>query len=521
MTTVSCKERDENGANLRSASYYPNELNQYWSNTVLGAVDIMGVAFATSSVTVNNLSVYRKGEYFRKELAVDNSTAPVWTGITVTATGQSTVSGSAAVAPATQEFVYDLDGNLTQDGLWTYYWNGENRLVGMASSESLPDDARKGFDFRYDHQGRRIEKTVYYWDSQEWNYILDYTHRFVYDGWNLIAVLDGDNSPLLSFAWGTDLSGTMQGAGGVGGLLSVTVHSGANAGTYFYCYDGNGNVVALVNAADGTIAARYEYGPFGELLRATGPMAKANPFRFSTKYQDDETDLLYYGVRYLKTSTGGWLSRDPIGEKGGANLYGFAKNDGVNHIDKLGKQFCGYNCMPKDCDGVIDGPIRPTGCDVFATLINMWRSGAGSSYEIPSEVMQDLLGSGRNPNDLQQMKDMLKAQCRNLRPRGALMEHVVFETFTTAGAECEALFLGGHSRKFTGIADCCTGKGQICLDVNDIFDFDEDDPWPTGGTGDKIKWIGSRCFGVIFGIGDTTPTAGVPVHGRICIDIRL
>lgn len=64
---------------------------------------------------------------------------------------------------------------------------------------------------------------------------------------------------------------------------------------------------------------------FGEVIRATGPMAKVNPFRFSTKYQDNETDLLYYGVRYLKTSTGGWLSRDPIGEKGGLNLYGFVK----------------------------------------------------------------------------------------------------------------------------------------------------------------------------------------------------
>ena len=46
--------------------------------------------------------------------------------------------------------------------------------------------------------------------------------------------------------------------------------------------------------------------PFGEVLRATGPMAKANPFRFSTKYQDDETDLLYYGYRYYNASTGRW-----------------------------------------------------------------------------------------------------------------------------------------------------------------------------------------------------------------------
>jgi hypothetical protein len=44
-------------------------------------------------------------------------------------------------------------------------------------------------------------------------------------------------------------------------------------------------VVALVNAATGAIAAQYEYGPFGELIRATGPMARANPFRFSTNYQ--------------------------------------------------------------------------------------------------------------------------------------------------------------------------------------------------------------------------------------------
>jgi hypothetical protein len=44
--------------------------------------------------------------------------------------------------------------------------------------------------------------------------------------------------------------------------------------------------------------ARYEYGPFAEVIRATGPLAKANPFRFSTKHQDDESDLLYYGDRY-------------------------------------------------------------------------------------------------------------------------------------------------------------------------------------------------------------------------------
>jgi RHS repeat-associated protein len=70
-------------------------------------------------------------------------------------------------------------------------------------------------------------------------------------------------------------------------------------------------------------------GPFGELLRATGPIVRANPFRFSTKYQDDETDLLCYGYRYYNPSTGRWLSKDPLEEMGGLNLYCMTKNNAV------------------------------------------------------------------------------------------------------------------------------------------------------------------------------------------------
>jgi len=104
-------------------------------------------------------------------------------------------------------------------------------------------------------------------------------------------------------------------------------------------------------------------GPFGEVIRATGPMAKANPFRFSTKYQDDETDLLYYGYRYYNASTGRWISRDPIGEVGfhvqtrgaptkgisenliigniGENSYLFVRNDPLTTYDFLGLACCG------------------------------------------------------------------------------------------------------------------------------------------------------------------------------------
>jgi RHS repeat-associated protein len=248
--------------------------------------------------------------------------------------GKKYWSDGTPVAGQQFEYAFDADGNLVQDGLWIYTWDAENRLVSMQSVSTVPAAAKRKLDFVYDHQGRRTQKVVSTWNGSA--YVPQSTNRFVYDGWNLAVTLASDLSPLASFTWGLDLSGSPQGAGGVGGLLWMTIPSGPNAGTYFYAYDGNGKVVALVNAADGSVAARYEYGPFGELLRATGPTARANPFRFSTKYQDEETGLFYYGYRYYDPSGGRWPSRDPIEEDGGHNLYGFVGNSPVNLVDVLG-----------------------------------------------------------------------------------------------------------------------------------------------------------------------------------------
>ncbi|MEI2725050.1 MAG: RHS repeat-associated core domain-containing protein [Verrucomicrobiota bacterium] len=125
----------------------------------------------------------------------------------------------------------------------------------------------------------------------------------------------------------------LQGAGGVGGLLAV---NDAVNGVHFSAYDGNGNVAALVKATDGTVSATYEYGPFGELLRGTGLMTKSNPFRFSTKFHDDESDQLYYGYLSYNPTTGRWPNRDPLGERGGENLYANCRNDVINSVDWLG-----------------------------------------------------------------------------------------------------------------------------------------------------------------------------------------
>lgn len=324
---------NQTGTGLRSFSYTPNSLNQYTSRTVPDAVDILGTAPIGSPVTVNGQAAVRQANYFWREVPVPGADLRVLSttiGNTV-GTATTTKTGWLVVPPATETYHYDLDGNLTQDGHWNYTWDGENRLVRMQARAGTPAQADQRLEFSYDVFGRRIEKRVY--DSGG---NLTSQRKFVYDGWNVVAVLDGANALLQSYVWGNDLSGSRQGAGGVGGLLLVKDYQPATQGAYCYCYDGNGNVTALVNADNGAVAARYEYGPFGELLRATGPMALVNPFRFSTKWQDEETGFLYYGYRYYDPTAGRWASRDPIEENGGLNLNGFVQNSPMSFVDVAG-----------------------------------------------------------------------------------------------------------------------------------------------------------------------------------------
>ncbi len=106
--------------------------------------------------------------------------------------------------------------------------------------------------------------------------------------------------------------------------------------TYTYTYDGNGNVVDVMDD-EGTSVAHYEYDPFGRTISSSGTFAEENRWRFSTKSLD-ESGLYYYGYRYYSPELGRWPSRDPIGEDGGLNLYGFVGNMVICRIDAYGLQ---------------------------------------------------------------------------------------------------------------------------------------------------------------------------------------
>ena len=152
----------------------------------------------------------------------------------------------------------------------------------------------------------------------------------------MLAELRSDGTVERANTWGLDLSGSEQGAGGVGGALLVSIPDAATRTATVPVYDGNGNITGLLNASTGVTEALYEYGPFGETLRETGRLASANVLRWSTKREDSAVGLVHYELRDYTARTGRWTKRDPIGEGGGVNPYMFSNDDPLNGIDFLG-----------------------------------------------------------------------------------------------------------------------------------------------------------------------------------------
>ncbi len=216
---------------------------------------------------------------------------------------------------------YDLDGNRLEKGEQELVWDAENRLIEVRERGSL------SAKYAYDHKGRRIAR----WTKD------GVDERYLYQGWNLIAVYaPQDAVPSERWTWGKDLSGTVEHAGGVGGLLFGS--SPNHRDDRFYSYDANGNVTQL-STVNGGLMENYEYDSFGNLVTAT--LASDNRFLFSTKSYDRETRAYYYGYRYYNPSEGNWLSRDPIDELGGLNLYGFIDNNPINYFDLFGNRTSG------------------------------------------------------------------------------------------------------------------------------------------------------------------------------------
>jgi len=276
----------------------------------------------------------------------------------------------------TAENTYDSNGNLltanyTRD---VFYYNDENELIQYYHFQNGIDSPTTGdtrTDFIYDGLMRlrhRLEYTFTCTGGVEQtsaqlageglgtptNCIssLPLETYYIYDGWRVIQERDGTGAPTVSYTRGNDLSGSMEGAGGIGGLLARSSgYSGGNFTTHnFYFADGNGNITYMLNSSQAMVAS-YRYDPIGNTISSSGTLANANVYRFSSKEIHANSGMYYYGYRFYDPNLQRWINRDPVTEDGFSlafqkvsdsegngeiNLYGFVENNPLLKSDALG-----------------------------------------------------------------------------------------------------------------------------------------------------------------------------------------
>jgi RHS repeat-associated protein len=327
-----------------------NELTTVFRNTNMTVAGT--TTSAATNVTVNGLSaaIYADATFARTNLGlVDGNNT--FTAVARDSYGRVDTDTSTCYVPATNSFVYDLNGNLLSDGHRAFDYDDENELVRITVTNAWKSE------FAYDGKLRRRIRKEFTWQSGLW-FQTNEVH-YLYDGGLVIqerwfdAQLSTPNPQLsVSYTRGRDLSGTLEGAGGIGGLLVRSAPSTLSPSSTQHAYyhsDGNGNVTCLINSNQ-AIVAKYLYDPYGNVLAAGGPLANANPYRFSSKEVHPQSSLVYYLYRYLEPDLQRWQNQDPKAESGfllvipgtpnaitgDFNPYTFNENDPSDEIDPLG-----------------------------------------------------------------------------------------------------------------------------------------------------------------------------------------
>jgi RHS repeat-associated protein len=285
-----------------------------------------------TSVTVNGVAASRYGDTtFAKDGFTLTNGVNSFTAVAQDALGRLDTNMVTVNLPATVSFTYDDNGNLLNDGRRLLGYDDENQLTSVIVTNGVNNSTLS--KFAYDGFGRRRVRTECVWQNGGW--ATNALVRYVYDGMVVLQERDGNNLPTVTYTRGRDLSGSLQGAGGIGGLLSRTDQTTPTWSHAYYQADGNGNVMCLINEKQ-AVVARYVYEPFGNVLSMSGPLAEVNLYRFSSKEAHPVSGLVYYRFRFYDPNLQRWVNRDPIGEVGGANLYAYVQGSPLNFADPFG-----------------------------------------------------------------------------------------------------------------------------------------------------------------------------------------
>jgi RHS repeat-associated protein len=257
-----------------------------------------------------------------------------------TSTAISVNNVNAIQSAGSRSFVYDANGNLLDDGVNTYAWDAADRLIRIQNKQSGHVS-----QFRYDGHSRRVGDTET--DPGQ----SPVATSFLWCGDRLCERRDGNDTILARYY-------------PEGELLQ-------NA-PYYYAKDQVGSVVALVDAA-GSVAGRLSYGSYGNVTSSTGILPD---FRYAQLFDHPPSGLYLANHRAYDSQVGRWISRDPIREAGGINLYAYVRNNPLRYTDPMGLFDPGPILEPitKVAPRILPGILGPIG----SVIGGLWPSEMGS-----------------------------------------------------------------------------------------------------------------------------------------------
>lgn len=278
-----------------------NNLNQLTRIGGGGKTLVEGTLNEPGTVTVNGqpaqmFSVAGTPDWlFQREIAVTEGTNTVSIVATDESSNVTTESYQFTVAAEQTTLDYDDNGNLVDDGTRTFTWDAKNQLLSVTVGGT-------NYGWSYDSVGRRVEEKVDDVVVRQW----------IWDGLRIIQERDGSGDVVKNFYSGGHTTPTEE---------------------YVYTFDHLGSVREAVDSG-GVLRAVYDYSAWGERTKLSGNIDLDRGF--TGHFTHEQTGLVLAPYRAYDPKTARWLSRDPIGENGGINLYGYVANDPINAFDPDG-----------------------------------------------------------------------------------------------------------------------------------------------------------------------------------------